>query len=664
MESFDTSYNTESLQVDRRGSAELREWCEMKEKEAKRKRNIGLIAVFLILLFLLRLMERPEQNLMRARYEQERMAEEAIAQQLMQAMMEQQQQEEQYRLVPSEMVPGLPPGGLVKVRVRADHGEHMGGMPMDGAGQAQGIPLPGGRMLVVRGAPMHDPDAFRSQMPVQDSNAEAHMQMAALMAQGIPQPIAAQMVLATMADGAGDHGHTGGMERTETPEELSLQVHLPGHHVLDHKDTFDADESSKDREGNEQLNPLDIKLLDRTVLIRGTMRKEAPWMGDGVFVTSSFQRALWLPANAIKEKIQCDYGRKSGNLVIKIPKDPSKPEKDEADEDHPVEDQQRVEKIRRSFQAFQERVRAMQANEQEGVRGPGAVHGVQYDDLKARLEQMHDDGTGVKIEDSSPHMAAISRDSVEYLGCFSSWDLPRHKKQLPAHAASSFAKCAISAIKDAQEDTSANLEDEEDQYFFAMARHDAPHKTGAAFTFRRFDHEINNRHGVMCGSHCDDDGTWFCGALGDEEHHSEKTEEDGVEGAQFAVYALRKPKEISAAAFDAAAAADHDAENAEHPTWKLVDNFDGGVSKVEIIVPKDSNFCDFKQNDARPGGVATFFKSEGGEQTVSVVLPMNIFPGNFCEFGNVSDGVATRVVSCDVLNAGFQALKVNVKDEL
>jgi hypothetical protein len=43
---------------------------------------------------------------------------------------------------------------------------------------------------------------------------------------------------------------------------------------------------------------------------------------------------------------------------------------------------------------------------------------------------------------------------------------------------------------------------------------------------------------------------------------------------------------------------------------------------------------------------------------------MNIFPGNFCEFGAVEPDVATRVVSCDVLNAGFQALKVNVKDEL
>lgn len=227
--------------------------------------------------------------------------------------------------------------------------------------------------------------------------------------------------------------------------------------------------------------------------------------------------------------------------------------------------------------------------DQEGVRGPGSVHGVKYDDLKGRLEQMHEEGVGLQLEDSNPHLNAISKDSVEYLGCFAAWDLPRNKKELPAHAASSFSRAAVAAIHHAQEDGTENLEDEESQYFFAMARHDGPHKTGAAFTFRRFDHEINNRHGVMCGNHCDDDGTWFCGALGDAEHHSDKTDQ-GVDAAMFAVYALTKPKDISTKAFDAAQAADHSAENDEHPTWRLVDDFNGGASKVEFIVPKESKF--------------------------------------------------------------------------
>lgn len=536
----------------------------------------------------------------------------------------------QYRLVPSEMIPGLPPGRLVRVRV----------------------------------APMHDPDAFRG-MAMHDPSAEAHAALARMMSR---QPYGAQpfspyenmdqgmqSILQSMADGAGDHGNTGGMDREDTPELLTVQAHLPGHHMLGQKQTFDATERVTDHDGQAEVNPLDVKLLDRTLLVRGTMRKPMPGMGDGVYVTSSFQRAIWLPANAITGQIQCEYGRKSGNLVIKIPKDATKPEKDDADEDHPVEDQQRVEKIRASFQDFQRRVKAMQSRSEGGVRSPGAVHGVNYDDLKERLREMHDDGNGVQLQDSAPHLNAVSKDSVEYLGCFRSWDLPQIKKQLPSHAASSFAKAVVAAAHDAIADESEPREGEEDQYFFAMARHDPPHKSGVAFTFRRFDHEIEGRHAVTCGNHCEDDGTWFCGALGDADHHSEKVE-SGVDSALFAVYALKNPQDISPQALGAAEAADAVAEQGDHPQWRLIDDFNGGESKVELIVPKESSSVTYQ------GKTASFW-NESQNRTATVALPVAIHPAN-CNFGAVSQDSQTRVVSCLVGADGFQVIKVTVKDEL
>ena len=87
-------------------------------------------------------------------------------------------------------------------------------------------------------------------------------------------------------------------------------------------------------------------------------------------------------------------------------------------------------------------------------------------------------------------------------------------------------------------------------------------------------------------------GTWFCGALGDAEHHSDLAAEDGVSGALFAVYALKNPKDIKTADLEAAEtaakAADAKSQSEDHPQWKLVDDFNGGDSKVEIIVPKAS----------------------------------------------------------------------------
>jgi len=516
---------------------------------------------------------------------EEAAAEEALLEAWQQAMQQaaaQQAAEPQYRLIPTDMIPGLPPGGWVRVRVA--------------------------------GAASH-------------------------------------------ADGAGDHGNTGagGMERDDKPDMLSVKAHLPGHHMLEEKSTFDAHENLHEYDDTKkEANPLDVKLIERTLLIRGTTREPMPHMGDGVFMQSSFQRAIWLPANALADKIHAEYRRKSGNLIIEIPKDPTKPERDDLDEDHPVEDAQRMEKIRASFEDFQRRVRAMQSQNREGVRGPGQVRGVNYNDLKSRLETMHKEGDGPLLEDKAPHAAAISRDHVEYLGCFRSWDLPMKKKQLPAHAASSFASVVVAAVQDAQDEETE--EGDEDQYFFAMARHDAPHKTGAAFTFKQFDHEIDNQHGVMCGNHCEDDGTWFCGALGDVEHHSENAVEDGVSGALFAAYALRKPKEISHKALEAAAAADAAAEVSDHPQWKLVDDFNGGESKVEIIVPKAS------ESLTHDGKTAIFTDSWGAE-TTKVVVPMKL-KVNDCEFGEPHGESQDRVVTCLVGDGVFQPIRVVVKDEL
>lgn len=599
-----------------------------------------------------------------AEYEQRHMME-ALAR----AMRARTDSAPQYRLIPSEMIPGMPPGQLVRVRVTPGTGGHAWG---GSAGQ----PFAGddgGPVMMMRGIPMHDPTAFQGTMPVQDPSSEAHFALARMMAQNdhfdnehMQQSM--QSILQSMADGAGDHGQTGGLDRADTPDLLTISAHLPGHHMLAQKQSFDAREAVADHDGKAEVNPLDVKLLERTLLIRGTMRKPMPGMGEGVYVSSSFQRAVWLPANALTGKIQCEYGRQSGNLVIKIPKDSTRSEKDDLDEDHPVQDAQRVEKIRASFQNFQRRVRAMQQSQSAeplpGVRGgPHAVHGVSYDDLKQRLQDMHDEGNGIHLEDASPHLNAISKESVEYLGCFKAWDLPRAKRQLPAHAASSFARTVVAAARDAQDvnvDGGAGKQEgeEEDQFFFAMARHDAPHKSGAAFTFRRFDHAIDTRHEVQCGNHCDDDGTWFCGALGDAEHHSSHVD-PGVESAVFAVYALKNPKDISHRALEAAQASDEAAEQDDHPQWRLIDDFnmDSGGSKVELIVPKQSQSLTQGENK-----VVRFF-DEAETETATVILPMVINPTD-CSFGAVTTEQSGRVVTCTLGSDDFRVISVQVKDEL
>lgn len=557
----------------------------------------------------------------------------------------------QFRLIPSEMVPGMPPGGLVRVRVN----EAPSPFGMPGMGGMVPVQGPDGSVHFVPA--MHHPFGGMP-MPFVSPEQEAQMQLARMMG-GPPQG-----VFPGGSDGSGDHGNTGGMEREETPEELKVTAHLPGHHMLKQKESFDNTEAHEDAEGQSEVNPLDVKLMERTLLIRGTMKKPMPHMGEGVFVTSSFQRAVWLPANALPDKIQLSYGRKSGNLIIQIPKDPTKPEKDDADEDHPVEDQARVKKIRDSFEDFQRRVRAMQQGSGEGVRGPGAVHGVHYDDLKQRLEDMHENGEGITLEESAPHINEISRDSIEYLGCFRSWDLPRTKKQLPGHHAASFAKVMVQSIKDAQADDSAALDNEEEQYFFAIARHDAPHNSGVAFTFRRFDHAIDSQHAVTCGNHCADDGTWFCGAYADDLHHSDKCE-DGVDGALFAVYALKNPKEISPRALEAAEAADlADEAKDPHPQWRLIDDFNGGDSKVEIIVPKESTHVNV-EGEHESGKFAAVFADEKMAETAKVILPMEILPENCRGFrAPIEDGKKTRTITCVVGGAVFKPMKIRVFDEL
>lgn len=65
----------------------------------------------------------------------------------------------------------------------------------------------------------------------------------------------------------------------------------------------------------------------------------------------------------------------------------------------------------------------------------------------------------------------------QYLGCFRSWDLPVVKKRVETTAVASFSNVVVHAVKDAKQDKSERQEDEtEEQYFFAIARHDAPHK--------------------------------------------------------------------------------------------------------------------------------------------------------------------------------------------
>ena len=194
-----------------------------------------------------------------------------------------------------------------------------------------------------------------------------------------------------------------------------------------------------------------------------------------------------------------------------------------------------------------------------------------------------------------------------------------------------------------------------------MARHDVPHPTGVAFTFRRFDHDIDNQHSVMCGNHCKDDSTWFCGALGDAEHHSELTEEDGVGGAMFAVYALKHPKDITgvdlAAAEKASKAADAEAQYNDHPQWKLVDDFNAGDSKLEITVPKSSESVEYD------GKTATF-KDYYGSTTVTLSIPVPFQPKN-CKFGAPFENSPDRVVTCTQAGGNsIQTLKVHVRDEL
>merc|ERR1719183_559020 len=153
--------------------------------------------------------------------------------------MQARQMQPQYRLVPSEMIPGMPPGQLVRVRVTpGTGGDSWGGSAFAG---------PGGPMMMMRGVPMHDPNAFQGTMPVQDPSAEAHSALARMMAQQqygqqnfddhMQQSM--QSILQSMADGAGDHGQTGGMDREDTPDLLTVSAHLPGHHMLEQKQSFD-----------------------------------------------------------------------------------------------------------------------------------------------------------------------------------------------------------------------------------------------------------------------------------------------------------------------------------------------------------------------------------------------------------------------------------------
>lgn len=138
-----------------------------------------------------------------------------------------------------------------------------------------------------------------------------------------------------------------------------------------------------------------------------------------------------------------------------------------------------------------------------------------------------------------------------------------------------------------------------------------------------------------------------------------------MDGAIFSVYALKNPKEISPRALDAAEAADI-AEGGQdpHPQWRLIDDFNGGDSKVEIIVPKESTHVNVEGQE-ESGKFACIFADNAMTETAKVILPMEIQPGNCKGFDvPIDEGKKTRTITCVVGSSVFKPMKIRVFDEL